>query len=257
MASGQGRIIAIGDEWLLSDPAFANSPVQTNQLAANIGTYFSNGGAGNFLAASNSPPLGGNSRGVNGNALALAMQSLGHMWTIDAAPAMTLANLSQYDAVFFAGSIGSGAANAATLAQYVQGGGSVLVMAGTGDLSSAVNEAAGWNSFLNQFGLGFGDTWFAVGQPNLHDIPVVSGSHPLNQSLTTVTWGYGQLALDLDPNDPLNAVVVDGDFSNFGGGPQGVINNVIAVYNVPIPEPSTLFLLATSAILSLLRPRNL
>jgi hypothetical protein len=71
---------------------------------------------------------------------------------------------------------------------------------------------------------------------------VIPGSHPLNTSLTSIRWGFGQLALDLNPLDPVNEVVVEGNFSAFGGGPQGAINDVIAVYNVPIPEPSTTLL---------------
>lgn len=232
-AFAQGRIIAIGDEWLLSDTAFTDSPVETEQLAENVARYFTSGGVGSFLAASDSSPVIFGSRGVNGSELAAKMQSLGHSWTIDPAPVISLANLSQYDAVFFSGTVGSGSANSAVLVEYVQNGGSVLVMAGTGDFGSAGAEAGQWNPFLNPFGLSFGGDWFAPGVGALLDVPVVAGSHALNQSLGSITWGNGQLAVDLVPNDPLNAVVVQGDFSSFGNGPQGAINDVIAVYNVP------------------------
>lgn len=255
-ALAQGRIIAIGDEWLLSDRAFTSLPVQTKQLTANIAAYFSGGGAGNFLAASNSPPGSYGARGVNGPLLAAEMQSLGHSWTIAASPVIDLPSLAPYDAVFFAGSVGSGPGNAAVLAQYVQNGGAVLVMAGTGDFGSAGSEAAAWNPLLNQFGLGFGDVWFAIGLPELHDVPVVDGIHPLNQSLDSISWGYGQLALDLDPVDPLNAVVVEGDFTGLELGPQGAINDVIAVYNVPVPEPTSLVLLLTGTLLAMAQSRR-
>ncbi len=166
-ALAQGRIIAIGDEWLLSDSAFTTLPAQTKQLTANIAAYFADGGAGNFLAASSSSPVAHGPRGVNGPLLAAEMQSLGHTWTIAASPVIDLPSLAPYDAVFFSGVVGSGAANAAVLAQYVQNGGAVLVMAGTGDFSGPAAEASAWNPLLHQFGLGFGDVWFAIGQPSL------------------------------------------------------------------------------------------
>ncbi|HYD00927.1 MAG TPA: hypothetical protein VEB22_06840 [Phycisphaerales bacterium] len=49
-----GHIIAIGDEWLLSDQAFIDQPAQSLQLANNIGNYF-NGATSNFLVLSNIP----------------------------------------------------------------------------------------------------------------------------------------------------------------------------------------------------------
>jgi len=186
------------------------------------------------------------------------MQSLGHSWTVESSPTISLANLSQYDAVFFAGAVGSGSGNSSILSQYVQEGGSVLVMGGTGDLGLAAAEAAAWNPFLNQFGLGLsGDTWFAQAPAtDLLVVPVVGGSNPLNQSLATISWDFGQLTLDLDPSDPLNAVAVEGNFSAFGDGPQGAINDIIAVYNVPVPEPSSLLLLLLGTVSSVLRLRR-
>lgn len=244
-----GRLIAIGDEWLLSDRAFKVTPGQTNQLAENIAGYFSDNQPANFLVISSSVPTVPGPRGVNGPALAAKMVSLGHTWTIDPAAPITAANLAQYDGVFFSGTGGSGASNAAVIGDYIRDGGRVLVMAGTGDFGNAPAEAAAWNPLLNQFGLGFGDTWIAIAPnpPNLLSVPVVPSIHPLSQSLSTITWDFGQLALDLDAGDPLNAVALRGDFSQFGNGPQGAINDVIAVYNVPVPEPGSFVLLAMGA----------
>jgi hypothetical protein len=245
-----GRVIAIGDEWLLSDMAFTATPGQTNQLAENIAGYFSDNQPADFLVISSidlAPP-----RGVNGPALSAKMLSLGHTWTINPVAPITLANLSQYDGVFFSGTVGSGAANSTVIGDYIRDGGRVLVMAGTGAFGDAPAEAAGWNPLLNQFGLGFGDTWFAEppNPPNLLDVPVVPDVHPLSTSLTTITWGSGQNALDLDAGDPVNAVALRGNFAAFGNGPQGAINDVIAVYNVPVPEPGTAFLAIACIALS-------
>jgi hypothetical protein len=234
-----GHIIAIGDEWLLSDQAFLDQPAQSLQLASNIGNYFS-GSTGNFLVLSNvpaQPPFVGQ-RGVLGTSFATSMTSAGHVWDVNPAVTITLATLQNYDAVFFCGSVGSGAANAAILAQYVNGGGSVLVMAGSGDFGTAGGEAAGWNPFLNQFGIGFGSEWFAVGQ-SLLNVPTLPSSHPVGSLVTSASWGFGQTAMDLDPINPLNEVALFGDFTGFGG-PAGfnvAAVPIIATYNLVTPAP--------------------
>lgn len=244
-----GRIIAIGDEWMLSDQAFIDQPTQTQQLANNIAGYFS-GATGNFLVLSSSPAVGGvtGQRGVLGASLAANMAASGHGWVVNPPGALTLATLQNYDAVFFSGSLGSGAANAAVLAQYVNGGGSVLVMAGTGDLGSAQGEADGWNPFLNQFGLGFGNAWFGLGS-SLLSVPTLPTAHALGSLVNSAEWGYGQTALDLNPSDPLNEVALFGNFTGFGSPPDGDVaaTPIIATYNVLIPTPGagTLVMLGT------------
>lgn len=237
-APAQGRIIAIGDEWLLSDLAFSTNNAQSTQLAVNIASYFANNQPGNFLVLSNIPAITGYGvRGVQGAALAAAMTAAGHTWTINAAAPITLANLSQYDGVFLAGSIGSGASNAGVLASYVNAGGCVLVMAGVGTgFTGAASEASAWNPFLNQFGLGLGSTYFATIPTGLLTIPVAPSGHALGQSLATVSWGNGQLTLDLQPANPQNQVAVRGDFSGYPG-PQGTYNDIIATYNLGTVSP--------------------
>jgi len=233
LAEAQGRIIAIGDEWLLSDIAFTSQPVQTTQLALNIAGYFANSQPGNFLVLSNIPDIPGfGARGVQGAPLAAVMTGAGHTWTIDANAPVTLANLGQYDGVFLAGPVASGAANGAILASYVNAGGSVLVMGAVGTgFTGPASEAAAWNPFLNQFGLGFGSTYFAYGTALL-PIPVAPSGHALAQGLSIVSWGNGQLTLDLEPGNPQNQVAVRGSFVGFGGGPQGDVNDIIATFNL-------------------------
>lgn len=241
-----GHIIAIGDEWLLSDQAFIDQPAQSLQLANNIANYFS-GPTGNFLVLSSSPPVGSvaGQRGVLGDSLTFAMINAGHSWIVNPEDfTLTLAALQSYDAVFFSGGVGSGAANAAVLAQYVNGGGSILVMAGTGDFGSAQGEADAWNPFLNQFGLGFGNEWFASGA-SLLSIPTLPSAHPVGSLVTSASWGFGQTAMDLDPSDPLNEVAVFGDFTGFGG-PTGfniAAVPIIATYNLVTPTPAAATLL--------------
>lgn len=234
-----GRIVAMGDEWLLSDQAFIDQPAQTQQLANNIAGYFA-GATGNFLVLSTSPAVGSvtGQRGVLGTSLAANMAASGHGWVVNPPGALTLATLQNYDAVFFSGTLGSGAANASMLAQYVNGGGSVLVMAGTGDFGGAQAEADGWNPFLNQFGLGFGSNWFGLGA-SLLPVPTLPTAHPLGSLVSSAEWGYGQTALDLNPSDPLNEVALFGNFTGFGSPPDGDVaaTPIVATYNVLIPGP--------------------
>lgn len=237
-ATAQGRIIVIGDEWLLSDLAFTNNPSQSTQLAQNIAGYFANNQPGNFLVLSNISAIPGyGARGVQGTALATAMAAAGHTWTINPSLPITLGNLSPYDGVFLAGTIGSGPTNAAVLANYVNSGGSVFVMAGVGTgFAGAASEAAAWNPFLNTFGLALGTSYFATVPTGLIPIPVAPTGHALGQSLTTVSWGNGQLTLDLESANPSNQVAVRGDFTGFAA-PQGVFNDIIATYNLGTVSP--------------------
>ncbi len=227
-----GRIIAIGDEWLLSDTAFSQLSAQSGQLATNVAGFFSSGPGANFGVYTNSPIAFGSSLGSH-------MTGLGHTWNTSPG-AFTLATLMQYNGVFLAGSPGSGAANAAVLAQYVHAGGNVFVMAGTGAFGDAASEAVAWDPFLNQFGLGFGSTWFGPGSPI--QVPANPTSHPLGSSISTLLWGYGQTAMDLDPLDPRNEVALFADFTGVLNPPNGNVAStpVIATYNVPIPGTAAL-----------------
>jgi hypothetical protein len=238
LAPAQGRIIAIGDEWLLSDLAFTNNNAQSTQLALTIAGYFANNQPGNFLVLSNVPAIPGyGSRGVQGALLATAMTTAGHTWTIDASAPITLPNLGQYDGLFLAGTVASGAANAGVLASYVNAGGCVLVMAGVGTgFAGAASEASAWNPFLNTFGLALGSSYFATIPTGLITIPVAASGHALGQSLATVSWGNGQLTLDLEPANPQNQVAVRGNFTGYSA-PQGIFNDIIATYNLGTISP--------------------
>ncbi|MGH7244655.1 MAG: hypothetical protein ACREJD_14680 [Phycisphaerales bacterium] len=236
--AGSGRIIAIGDEWLLSDSAFVNEPAQAAQLATNIAFYFSGGSPSAFLVKSNAaaiPPLGG--RGVLGATLATFMTNLGHTWVVDNAPALSLAQLNQYRAVFLAGDPGSGPANADILQQYVNAGGNVLIMVGTGNVSGgAPAEAAAWNHFLTRYGLQFGPTYFGLPPGNtLLDIPALPSSNPLGKSISLVEWGYGQSVTDLQPTNPLNEIAVYGNFTGTSPLPptgDSAHQPIIGTYNL-------------------------
>ena len=237
--AGPGRIIAIGDEWLLSDEAFIQQAAQTQQLASNISAYFHTTGVGHYLVLSNSPAIGGvtGQRGVLGTSLASAMAAAGNTWTVNPPIPFTVAALSNYDAVFFSGGFGSGVANATVLTEYVNAGGSVLVMSGTGDIGSPDAEANAWNPFLHNFGIGFASSvWFGLGA-SLLNVPTQLTANPLGASLSSVLWGYGQFAVDIDPANPGGEVALYGNFTGFNAPPPGDVAHVpiIATYNIPSP----------------------
>ncbi|MBL8763148.1 MAG: hypothetical protein JNM07_02630 [Phycisphaerae bacterium] len=226
-AWAQGKVVAVGDEWMVSDSAFFADPVNTTAFTLNVANLMTGGGPGNFLIYTNNFGLTGSS---------FASTLAGHTLTYNASLPLTLANLSGFDGVFLAGSNGSGAANAAVLAAYVNNGGSVFVEGGTGEFGpNPANEAAGWNPFLNQFGLAFGSQW--VGPNGIYNVPLNAGTHALHAGMNGIVWSVGQEVIDLD-GVPANAhtVALYGDFTALGES-----NNlgIVGVYCVPAPTAAS------------------
>lgn len=216
--AGNGRVIAMGDEWLLSDKAFTDQAVQTQQLADNVALFFTDGSPSRLLVLSDAGPIGilGN-RGFLGNSLKNRMLALGHTWEVNPPGfAFTVAALRNYRGVFLCGNPGSGSTNASILEAYVATGGNVMIMAGTGLIGdgSANAEAGAWNPFLVKFGLSFGTTYFAYrNQQNfLINISALPSTNPLGESITLVQWGNGQSVIDLQPENPLNEIALVGNF---------------------------------------------
>jgi hypothetical protein len=229
-----GKVVLVGDDWPLSDYAFDVNDEQATLLAESLASFLSDGSPGSFLAASaTSPVIPFGPRGVVGGELAQRMTDLGHSWLVDGDAEFTFANLSQYDAVYLCGQVGSGVENSLALKQYVLAGGSVLVMGGSADFGDAAAEAAAWAPFLGHFGLSLGDNWLGAFGGLIPWIPAVAGDPPPGQGIDTFAWSSGQLATVNDPLDPRTRVALRGDFSSFGGGPQGGVNDVVAVYEWP------------------------
>jgi len=237
-----GRVIAVGDEWIVSNNAFTLDPVNTSAFVVNTANYFTGGGPGNFLVYTNQSQFSGSS-------FLNTMTTAGHTITVNPAMPLTLANMLAFDGVFLSGGIGSGGANASLWASYVANGGGLFVAAGTGVFGSAPAEAAAWNPLLNLFGLAFGNQF--VPAPSLIDAPLVAGSHPLQSGMTQVVWGYGQEVIDLDaiPNN-VNTVAMHADFSAWQGSSH---YGVVGTYNVPAPAGVALL---GAAMLGALRRRR-
>ena len=210
-----GKIVLTNDEWTLSNTGFAQAGTQPGTFALNVANWFT-GSAGNFLVYSNNSY-------ITGTSLSNTMTSAGYGWTISTGVTQTLATLQGYDAVFLAGN----AFDNSVLIDYVNGGGNVFLEGGTGE-GGAVAEAARWNTFLNAFGLGFGNFYNGV-QGN---IPI-SSSHPIFSGVTSLYQNNGNDTLDINASDPRAQVLVTlGD------------RGLYAVYeSVAVPEPGTVLLL--------------
>lgn len=250
-----GSIIIAGDEWMLSNAAFTAQPLATTTLADNVASCFDNGGPANFA-------IFGNAGFAYGSSFIARMQTLGHTVTVLPSGPYTLATYQQYDAVFHVGFSATNPTSTAALTSYVNGGGHVMVMAGTtgSGTSGATAEANAWAPFLSNFGLGFGPQNFGF-PPNL-PTPLQIATTPLPNQATfgvnSVTWSLGQTALDIDPTNPLNQVALWGDFTGVNQPPlTGPITAqpIIATWNVAVPAPGPLSLAAGGLLLMARRRR--
>ncbi|TWT89755.1 hypothetical protein Mal64_01340 [Pseudobythopirellula maris] len=229
-----GKVVLLGDDWLLSDYAFDASPTATETLADSLAEYAIGPGAGEVLIASDLlPMIPFGKRGVTSDAFVARLQSLGHTLTVDAAASMTLENLAQYDAVLLAGSVGSGSANSTALEHYVLTGGSVVIAAGTEDFSSYADEAAAWAPLLEAFGLELGATGLGPAFGTIAEVPASTTAGLPGDGSSHLSWSSGQVATAASTTNPRTTVAVRGDFSGLGGGPQGALNDVIALYEAP------------------------
>lgn len=188
-----GKIFVAHDEWPLSDYGYELSRAGARQLTLNLARWFTGGRPGRFLVYSSFHAL-------IGHEMAATMTAAGHSWTIDASAPFTVASLLQYDAVF----VGGTPADNGVLIDYVRAGGNVFIEGGTG-LGGWFGEAAEWNTFLNAFGLAFGDIYDYSRPAGVY--PVASSS-PIFNGVTALYEDTGSPILKLDPSDPNVQILV-------------------------------------------------
>ncbi len=185
-----GRIVVADDGVTISGQGFVQ-PGDAGVFATNIASWFTGGEPGSFLAHNtfwfNSPDLVG------------TMSGAGHELTITTG-SFTLPILQQYDGVFVAGL----PVPSQVLIDYVEGGGSVYVAAGTGALGTPENEAAAWNPFLEHFGLRFHDEWNTA----LFTTIAVNETHDIFESVDHLWTDRGQGVFDLQPGNTANRIFV-------------------------------------------------
>jgi len=158
-ALAAGKVLVSHDEWPLSDSGYQMAP-DAERFARNVADLFTGGDrTGRFLVYSTN-------QGLTGHRLATTMRSAGHDWTVKDPAAAPLEDFSQYDAVF----VGQNSVDTHRLTEYVNGGGNVYVMSGTGYGVADTN----WNAFLAAFGLSL-----ASKSNSLNGVTAISSSHPL------------------------------------------------------------------------------
>ncbi len=198
-----GKIIVANDEFTLSDSGFSNAPDDSLLFAQNIANYFANGKKGSFLAYSDN-------LGFTGFQLSKALTDAGHQWKVAPNLPFTLETLQQYDGVFLGGS----PVDNQVLIDYVNSGGNVYLMAGTGitgSFDSVTSEANAWKDFLNNFGLSLANQWNEF----YGNIPINPSSHPILANIDQLYQQYGQTIIDLNANDNQGVLIAK---SNDGQG---------------------------------------
>ncbi|GBF80783.1 PEP-CTERM sorting domain-containing protein [Aphanothece sacrum] len=163
---------------------------------------------------------------IRADSLILRQSKAGHTWTTGTSITFDVATLSTYDGIFL-GTPPSVDQN--VLINYVNAGGNVYLMAGTG-VGGAVGEAANWNTFLNAFGLQFASTYnLIIGNQT------ISSTHPIFHGVSSLYQNNGNSITDLSLS-PAQEVLI----SSSGQG-------LYAVYNSgAVPEPLTILGAATA-----------
>lgn len=212
-----GMIVLANDEWTLSETGYSQPVSDPGVFATNVASWFTGGSTGNFLAYSSN-------FGLTGGSLASTMTSAGNTWTVSTGISFDLATLSAYDGIFLAGD----AADNSVLIDYVNAGGNVYLAGGTG-WGGSVAEAARWNTFLNNFGLGFGTSYNGVGG-NVE----INSTHAIFDGVDHLYQNNGSDTLDIAASSPYSEILV----SLSGHGLYAVYDDT-----VDVPEPTTLALL--------------
>ncbi|MEO0868351.1 MAG: hypothetical protein AAFY17_07870, partial [Cyanobacteria bacterium J06642_11] len=219
------------DEWALSNTGFANAP-DAGTFTTNIANWFTGDQPGVFHAYSTN-------FGLTESALANALTDAGHTWTVGTDITLDLPTLLTYDGLFLAGN----PVDNSVLIDYVNAGGNVYLAGGTGR-GGPINEAARWNTFLNEFGFDFGAPYNLV-----KEVTPVNISHPIFQNVSGIYQDNGNPITDLDLSNPNNEVLL----SHPTGGriAVAVIEDAPPTPPVSVPEPMsviTLIGLATAMV---------
>jgi len=189
-SSKVGKIIINADEWTLSDAGYQQAP-DTDKFVQNIANWFTGGKPGKFHGLSTN-------FGLTQGSIARSFASGGHTWTTGVNIPLTLESLRNYDGIF----LGGDKVDSQLLIDYVNAGGNVYVMAGTG-WGGAVVEANNWNPFLTAFGLKFAGQY-----NNITGKLSISDKHPIFAGVQALYTCNGNSITDLEADNPTNQIVL-------------------------------------------------
>lgn len=212
-AAVAGKIVVANDEWTLSNAGFF-SPNDPGVFAVNVANWFGGGGSGNFHAYSTN-------FGLTESSLATAMTAAGNTWTTGTGITFDLPTLLTYDGIF----LGGNQADNTVLINYVNAGGNVYVMGGTGG-----GGDFNWNTFLNTFGLNFASSYNGI-----NGSMAIASPHPIFAGVDSL-WQQNGQNVSLSGSIPGAQILVD-----YNG------NGLYGVYD-PVPLPPTALLLGSGLL---------
>jgi len=208
------RLFVSNDEWMFTDSSI--STANDTQFAKNTISWLTGGTPGNVLILSNN-------FGLTGSGYNSILTGLGYtVTTTTTVPT----SLSGYSAVLVAGMPVSNT----LLTQYVNGGGNVLLEAGTGYGGSS-GEAAQWNTFLNTYGLSlYGPSYNGVG--GSIGVSAFSTQSPYGPALFA---GVNSVYI----NNGNNVLLAPGSTSATQVFSDANGNGLYGAWAAPVPEPET------------------
>jgi hypothetical protein len=182
-----GLVIVNNDDRTLQNEGFTNA-ASTPVFVANMASLFMPAGPGKFHAYSDDAAF-------TGQELADAFAAGGHTWTTGAN--IDPLDLPTYDGIF----VGGTPIDNEVLVNYVESGGNVYLVGGTGGNAQA--EADQWNPFLNFFGFRFGSVYNGI-----IETKNINSVHPLFTGVTELWFSSGNSVSDLSVIDERNSVLV-------------------------------------------------
>lgn len=229
--AGTGRIVVANDEWTLSNTGFNTAPAgNAAKFTDNAATWLGGASGDVLLWTGNSYLSSSGTGGSQASQFRTQLGTSGFNVTQSTGAFTAAALLATYEFVV----VGGFTVNNQVLIDYVNGGGNVYLAGGTaghsGPGTSAQNEAAAWNTFLNAFGMKFNGTYNGITGNVLIDDPnlVPPGQkHAIFTGVTHLYQNNGSSVIELLGNSPKTQLVL-------AQGSEGLY----AVYDGTIPLPT-------------------
>ncbi len=202
-----------------------NANDQEEVFAVNLANFLTSGSSSKNLLLYESNPDDGNRDFSTGVVDALTEAGFSVTVTPDYST-----SFSGFDAVFVAQDYPvAGFLDNPDLINFVDAGGGVYLTGGVANAGSAPSEAAGWDVFLNNYGLAFDPSRYN----GINNVAITS-THPIFDGVTSLRSANGQSILDLGTNPNTSIVQFAGD-----QGVYAVFDSSIVGDPPPtVPEPS-------------------